>query len=388
MITASPHLYRSAGKKAGIPSEIVERALTQAIPPEKRGLPAILTLRHLAHLTGAGYKYLRAIAARSDEGYRTFVIKKRNGRGRLIAAPQPILAAVQRWIVDNVLNKRDVHSASYAYSPESSPAKCAAQHLGARWLVKLDIHDFFESINERRIYYIFRECGYQPLVSFELARICTRGTERGTEPFQQWQIERHRLPPGLKAYRTRKMGHLPQGAPTSPMLSNLASFGLDELLTKIAGKYGLIYTRYSDDVVFSTGNDFSHKEAAGLLCDASRAFTAFGHQPHREKLVVAPPGSRRTVLGLLVDGESLRLRPEFKDRLSNHVRGIEKFGVVEHANHRHFSSIWGLVRHLDGSLVYANTVEPNYAAPLRNRLLETLKDQGWAHAMQLSAAPH
>jgi RNA-directed DNA polymerase len=211
MIVTSPHLYRRAAKSRGVPPEIVSRALQQSKAPERQGLPAILTLAHLAHLTGATYQYLRDIVARERDAYRTFVIRKRRGGQRLIAVPEPQLAAVQRWIVDNVLLERPHHAASYAYHRGASPVECARQHLGARWLVKVDIHDFFESISERRVYFAFRNCGYQPLVSFELARLCTRISTGNSPNLPHWRSERHSF--GVMAYSNHAMGHLPQGAP-------------------------------------------------------------------------------------------------------------------------------------------------------------------------------
>src|SRR5216683_3471127 len=100
MISASPHLYRHEAKKKGIPPEIVQRAIDQSAKPETDGLPAILTLRHLAHLSGANYKYIREIVTRKIDPYRVFNIQKRSGGQRVIAAPEPQLAALQRWIVD------------------------------------------------------------------------------------------------------------------------------------------------------------------------------------------------------------------------------------------------------------------------------------------------
>src|SRR6266566_1177438 len=146
MISASPHLYQQGAAKKDVPKTIVRRALDQARTPERKGVPAILTLNHLAHLIGVDYNYLRAIVSRNHDGYRVFVIRKRGGGGRLIAAPEPKLAAVQRWIASRILLNRVVHSASYAYHRGTSPLKCARRQLGARWLIKVDIHDFFESI--------------------------------------------------------------------------------------------------------------------------------------------------------------------------------------------------------------------------------------------------
>src|SRR5690348_3800529 len=157
MIGVSLHQYRRNASALGIPQQVVQRAIEQADTVERQGLPAILTIRHLAHLTGADYNYLRSIVARIHDGYAPFTIRKRRGGQRLIAAPEPQLLAVQRWINRSVLQTRPVHSASKAYARGDSPIACAKQHVGARWLVKLDIHDFFESISERRVYFVFRE---------------------------------------------------------------------------------------------------------------------------------------------------------------------------------------------------------------------------------------
>jgi RNA-directed DNA polymerase len=149
MISTSPHQYRKKAEALGIPQELVRRAVQQSETVERQGLPAILTLRHLAHLTGADYKYLCSIVARVRDGYASFTIRKRSGGKRLIATPEPQLLAVQRWIARQVLLKRPTHPASMAYARGASPLACASRHLGARWLVKLDIHDFFESISAR-----------------------------------------------------------------------------------------------------------------------------------------------------------------------------------------------------------------------------------------------
>jgi RNA-directed DNA polymerase len=375
MISASPHLYRKSAKDKGIRPEIVERALQQSKRPEEQGLPAILTLGHLAHLTGADYQYLREIVTRERDAYRTFIIRKRNGGQRLIAAPEPKLVAVQRWIVDEVLLKRQSHSASFAYSRGASPLNCARRHLGARWLVKVDIHDFFESISERRAFFVFLSCGYQPLVSFELARLCTRISTGRSVNDQQWQVDRRSN--GIAAYSRGLMGHLPQGAPTSPLLSNLVSKPLDTVIEKVAEKYNVTYTRYSDDLAFSTSGDFTHQIATHLLTDVEHVLAAFGHIMHRKKTTISPPGARKIVLGLLVDGRQLKLPREFRERLADHIRGVETFGLAHHAAHRHFASLWGMVRHITGVLTYAGSVDSSFAAPLKARLLETLKAQHW-----------
>jgi RNA-directed DNA polymerase len=217
MISTSPHHYRMQAAALGITQEVVRHAIEQAEIVERQGLPAVLTIRHLAHLTGANYEYLRSIVSRAHDGYAPFTIRKRSGGKRLIAAPEPQLLAVQRWIARHVLLKRPVHPASMAYARGASPLLCANRHVGARWLVKLDIHDFFESISERRVYFAFHECGYQALVAFELARLCTRvrSPPNPTMP-PEWQSLRRNTPGVISSYADPRIGHLPQGAPMAP----------------------------------------------------------------------------------------------------------------------------------------------------------------------------
>jgi len=377
MISASPNLYRSEGARRSVDPVIVERALKQAAPVERRNLPAILSLAHLAHLTGIKYAYLREIAERNTDPYKPFRIGKRKGGTRLIAAPEPLLLALQRWIAKNILNHIAAHHASCAYAPSSSPAKCAERHLGAAWLIKVDIHDFFENITERAAWRVFRAAGYQPLVSLELARLCTRQPHGAASLDDKWYLKRPDRY-SIKPYRTRFLGHLPQGAPTSPMLANLASLRLDTALQALADRYGLVYTRYSDDIAFSTGAAFDRKRAVQLILEVERLFAAFGHALHRKKISVAPPGARKIVLGLLVHGTALRLNSPYRRKLADHVRGVERFGLRGHKEHRHFASLWGMVRHIQGLLSYAESVEgkPAFSA-LRARFDAALAREGW-----------
>ncbi len=125
----------------------------------------------------------------------------------------------------------------FAYARGASPIKCAKHHLGARWLVKIDIHDFFESISERRVYFAFRSCGYQPLVSFELARITTRVSSGKSIKEEQWHINQSEIPPGDRCLQDGHNGHLPQGAPTSPLLSVWQALRSTTSLKKLAARY-------------------------------------------------------------------------------------------------------------------------------------------------------
>lgn len=379
MITASPNLYRKGGLASGCDPETIDRALAQAEPPERSGAPSILTLKHLAHRTGINYDYLRDIAKRETDPYNSFTIKKRSHGRRLISTPEPLLLALQRWIASEILNKQSCHPSSFAYEPGSSPAKCAKKHLGCSWLIKLDVHDFFENIDERSVYGVFRDIGYQPLPSLELARLCTRKSVSNALNDGRWRVSRDELAKyKIKPYQSWQLGYLPQGAPTSPMLANLASRGMDAALEKLAGRYGLTYTRYSDDMAFSTVGAFDRQAVGRMITEVERLLPSFGHTLHRKKTKISPPHARKVVLGLQVDGPKLRLLRDYRKRMENHVRCIDKFGLQMHRDERNFASTWGMIRHIDGLISYAEAIEgKDVHEDTRAQFAETLRRQGW-----------
>ena len=382
MTAASPHQYVIDGRAAGRSDELLARALAQARAAEVNGAPAIMTLRHLAARMGVDYRYLRSVVAnRSGDRYRDFSVSKRSGGGRRIAVPEPMLMAVQRWIVREILRGRPVHPDSHAYATGSSIVACAYRHCMAGWMLKLDIHDFFESVPERSVYSVFRAIGYQPLVSFELARLCTRPWVNPPEERKAEQTVRNHNHRGLPLYSRELTGYLPQGAPTSPMLSNLACLRLDEQLSGYARANRLVYTRYSDDLTFSgPPGTFDRARAIQLVDGTRETLRGHGFRMHEQKISIVPPGGRKVVLGLLVDRNCPRLPGELRRRLSDHVRSIEKFGIAAHAAERQFEAVTGMVNHVAGLLRFARDVEPGFADPLRARFEAALSRYGWFSA--------
>jgi RNA-directed DNA polymerase len=343
----------------GHPAPVVEKAAAEWGRLRGLGLSPVLTLGHLARLTGVSYGYLREIVERKRDPYEDIVRLKRDGTTRPISSPEPVLMSVQRWVLRNVLRPLAPHPASFAYQSGRSIVQCAEQHLGARWLVKLDLHDFFGTIDEARVYRVLRDLGYAPLISFELARICTR--MRG---------ERHfgfGMPEVIHSYAVARRGVLPQGAPTSGALANAVAASLDRRLASLAAANGVVYTRYSDDLVFSTGPSFDRARAAVLIGEVFGAIADNDFAVHRKKTRVVPPRARQVVLGLVLGRGRVQLMPEFKRRVDVHIRGVAKFGLAEHALHRGFRSMISFVNHVDGCLAFAASVEPEHAAEARRR---------------------
>lgn len=377
MISDSPHLYRKDGLRSGVEAPLIENALEQASEVEKVGLASILTLGHLAHRTGAGYPYLREIVKRNIDPYSDLVIRRSNGRKmRSISSPDPILMEVQRWILEHIVGRLETHNCSFAYTVGSSIKKCAQRHLGATWMIKTDIRNFFETINEVQIYKVYREAGYRPLPALELARLCTRYADHAGHV----SAERFRSSSSydvIKVYSKPFMGFLPQGAPTSGALANQVAWPLDEQLSQLASEKGMVYTRYADDMTFSANSHFNREVAVSAIREIKSILSLGGFELHQQKTRIVPPGARKIVLGLLVDSERIRLNKSTRARLYYHVRGVEKFGLSGHVAHSRFSSMEGMVRHVQGLLAFASDIEPKWAEELTTRWTVALRRSEW-----------
>lgn len=364
----SPHRFSADAAKAGRSQPVIDAAVKAARLIKRRdvSLPVIFTLAHLGRLAGittatlAGYTHHPHAPP-----YRVFRLKKQpkpQGRApsrgyRTICVPEPDLMRVQRWITQNILNTPAAapHSASFAYYPGRGLKLAAERHAGCAWLLKMDVHDFFDNIRERRVYRVFRDLGYGALLSFQMARICT-WTAEGAAP--------RRTPSyGPPIFASEKEGSLPQGAPTSPALANLAVMALDRRLDALAAATGWVYTRYADDLAFSSLGPSSRAKAVALSMQVKRELRAFGLDPNEAKTLIMPPGARRIVLGLLVDGPEPRLTRSFRNNLDTHLYALTKtgIGVAGHRKARKFASTIGMRRHITGLVAYAHHIEPEYA---------------------------
>ena len=364
----SPSTFRT--QAGNLSEDSIRNAVIAAHRSQDRGLPAILTLNHLARLVEVEYRYLRQLVERQRNPYRSFQHRKHRGGFRTIVVPEHGLMRTQKWLSTFILNRLTPHPASFAYQRGRSIVDCAKMHLRARWLIKIDVRQFFESITEIQAWRIFNENGYGRLISFEIARLVTR--ELPDQSLRTRQSQWIASTPdrySIRWYRRGRLGYLPQGAPTSPMLSNLAMHTFDDEAESIATDYGLSYTRYSDDLIFSTSTDFSREKAVELVRRLYRLMNAHGLRPHQSKTVISPPGARKVVLGLLVDGDAVRLRREYRRMLECHSYFLAQRGPIEHAKIRGFDSVLGFRRYFEGMMNYANAIEPEFVRELQKTVL-------------------
>jgi len=367
MRITSPQHYISAGQELAIDPLVLEHAslAIQEIWSRNAKLFPLLTLNHLSVATGLKYGFLRNVVARKGGRYSHFYMRKRvpgRRRVRMISIPEPKLMTCQSWIVHNILKHVAPHANSYAYHPHSNPVFAARRHIQAVWLIKVDIRDFFHAINERAVYRVFRSLGYAGILSLELARICTMASERRArdkDPSVRY------VSPAVEYYRTPLVGILPQGAPTSPMLSNLVMHDIDQRLTDLAKSSSMRFTRYADDIVFSCADKRSGSSVRLVRNQILKILNEAGFRPNLRKTVIRGPGDRKVVLGVLVNGRHPRLAREFKDKLRMHLHYLSDpdFGPAHHALARK-TSIASIYHHVLGLIFWARAVEPAYGSSL------------------------
>ncbi len=361
MSAPSPQRYASGARRHGVDATTLENALaalTRIRSTDPRITP-VLTLRHFSVLTGLPYLFLRrTVARRGQAKYRFVLLKKRiPGRSakRMISIPPESLAVAQRWLVDKVLRYAPIHPASFAFHPDSSPVLAAEQHANTKWLLKVDIEDFFHSVSEGRVSEVFARMGFPKLLAFEFARLCTIGLDRGPAG----NPAPHRGP--IEFYALGIEGMLPQGAPTSPMLANLAMLQVDKRLARLAEKCGLRYSRYADDLAFSTDSDRSLADMRRLQREVCTILNESGFRHNQRKTVIRGPGTRRIVLGMMVDGPVPRLQRSYKDMIRLHLYYLTSpdYGPAKHAIARK-TGVSSLYHHIRGLIGWAQQVEPAF----------------------------
>lgn len=262
---------------------------------QENDLPVLEKPKHLADALGLTVAELRHLVyhreAATSVHYRRFTIPKKSGGERAIWAPLPRLKAAQHWVLREIVEHLPVHGAAHGFLPARSILTNAAVHTDAKAVLCMDLKDFFPTVTFPRVKGIFRKAGYREQIATLLALLCTESPR---------EIVKHDGKTYFVALGPRA---LPQGAPTSPGLTNALCMRLDRRLTGLAQKHGWRYTRYADDLTFSL--PAAHKGAPhmGALTGGVKAIAAEeGFAVRDDKTRVARTGARQKVTGLVVNG--------------------------------------------------------------------------------------
>ena len=307
----------------------------------KTGAPVILTPKHLALLIGIPYSEFRKMFYARDKFYRSYTIKKRNGGERLIEAPYPSLKMVQRWILDNILIPSAVfHPSVVGFRQGKTIVDNAIPHLGHDVLLKMDIKDFFPSVTQASVREYFNSLGYLGSLSGTLAYLCC------------------------------KDARLPQGAPTSPILSSVLFVKMDRELNRIAVTEGLSYTRYADDLTFSGDH---------IPISFIKAVTAVAKDNNlrinKEKTRRSGKDSRKVITGVSISSDKPTIPRSLKREIRQKVHYILNYGLYDHLKHIGSRDLLSGYRLL-GLLAYWHSVEPQnqYVISSSKALGKLLKD--------------
>lgn len=290
--------FTAVASKMGYDEEEIQRMMDYAKHLNDQNLPIIFDQYHLSRLVGYDYEYLLGASNAPRWFYRHYEIPKKKGGVRNIEEPFPSLKDIQTWILVNILVPASVLYVSpvaKAFMPGVGLRDNARFHKGQKTVVALDLHDFFGSVKFGEVFSVFKKLGYNTSVVMMLTKLCL--------------------------YK----GSLPQGAPTSPMLSNLMFYGSDEKIFNYCQKRKIRYTRYADDMTFS-GDEI---DVERIISYVKMLVESRKLKLNEEKTKVMGRGTSQRVTGVVVN-EKIQVSKEYRDKIRQEVYYSIKYGFAEH----------------------------------------------------------
>lgn len=296
--------FYQAAVESGHSEEFINICLNYGAALHKRNLPVIFDGNQLRIYFGEKFNPTRWDYSNC---YKRYDIRKRSGGVRHIAAPFKPLLGMQEWILHNILEKilYEIPECANGFMKGRSIKTNAEPHANKKWLINVDIKNFFGSIRRVNVNEFFSSLGYEKEVTACLTAICT--------------------------YKEDRYFALPQGAPTSPLLSNFISIKMDKELLDLANRVGASYTRYADDITFS-GNDnicpITLKQIKAIL-------SKYGFLLNKEKTRVRYQGCRMEVTGLTISN-GVHVSKQYRKEVWRELHFLLKYGPEVHCAKRQY----------------------------------------------------
>ena len=288
-------------------------------------MKAYTALEDLEQDLGFPAKTLYGLSNNLDKHYRNTFIPKHDGSKRKLSVPDTILKKVQRSISDNILSHYTISRYATAYTAGSSVQKNASLHVGKQKILKLDIDGFFDHITYSKVKdIVFCKENYSEQIRILLTMLCY--------------------------YKES----LPQGAPTSPAITNIIMYDFDEKIGKYCAENNISYTRYCDDMTFS--GDFDEKLVIAFVKDELRKLGLF---LKKRKTAVIKNTKRQTVMGIVVN-EKIGLTKDYKNKIRQEIYYIKKYGLDGHLSKISEPNKQHYLNSLKGRVAFVVQTIPDY----------------------------
>ena len=273
---------------------------------------------------GFSAKTLYGLSNSLEKHYHTVYLPKSDGSKRKLSVPDLILKLVQKSIADNILIQYPISKYAKAYKPGSSIQKNARPHVGTKKILKLDIEGFFDHILYSRVKdTVFYEEKYSESIRILLTMLCYYNDS------------------------------LPQGAPTSPAITNIIMYDFDETVGAFCNEKNIAYTRYCDDMTFS--GCFDEREIISFVKGELRKLGLF---LKNRKTAVISASKRQVVTGIVVN-EKMNVTKDYKKTIRQEIYYIKKFGLDEHLKRLGISDKQQYVLSLKGRIAFVLQTIPN-----------------------------
>jgi RNA-directed DNA polymerase len=319
----------------GKSQEFIDSCLAYAKKLSDKDFPVTFSLEHLAIQIGVQSNYLISLIGDHKneitydfelkyKRYNYFKLKKKKGGFREIMSPAKDLKFIQKWILVNILSKYELADSCKGFRQGVSIFHNANVHEHSEMILKIDLLKFYDTITEKRVYRVFRSLGYIKNLAYSLAKITTaKHRESYWKSFDDTSNE------ALKELVKQKPPILPQGSPTSPMISNIAATKMDYRFEALSKKQNCRYSRYADDLTFSItkeGKLPSLKLITKIIADE-------GFFINTKKTKYMKKGCKQYVTGLTTTNGT-NVSKKYRKEISEHIYYCRKHGVNGHLERR------------------------------------------------------
>ncbi|NFE73839.1 RNA-directed DNA polymerase [Clostridium botulinum] len=294
-------------------------------------LPKIYDLYSFSEEIGLSTTIIYLLSKKTDRYYNTIHIpKKKKGRTRQIDIPSFSMRIVQEWIKNKILDSIPISDSAMAFrkGKKYGIKKNAELHKNNQYILKLDFENFFSNINKEKVFYIFKSIGYNNTISDILTNICTYNKS------------------------------LPQGAITSPSISNIVCKMLDSRLEGLSNKRNITYSRYADDLIFSSNDEVLLKRTTKVIFDI---INDEGFYINKEKIRFIYPQMRKSITGLLIAENRVVVPKEMKRKVRAMIHNM-----IASADYTDIDKVKGYIAYISG-------IESEYIEKVReyvNKMIE------------------